>query len=182
MSQPSPLRIFDSAELQTLVAEAEADPGVWRSSQAVKAPRTVTLATHELAALLDALAAANEWQPMASYPRAPVWETGPKVLLLLPDGDVVVGYERMRTDDPEDGPPGFTMGEWSVEPVGWMHLPRANGRPSTPPLLDRALRLVAKLHEETVLSEGQCSKALDLDRVTWREICDRYRMEEEARG
>lgn len=36
----------------------------------------------------------------------------------------------------------------------------------------RALRLIARLNREGTLSEGQCCKALDLDRVEWRAICD----------
>jgi len=38
---------------------------------------------------------------------------------------------------------------------------------------DRALALVIKLHQEAVLSEGQCCSALELDRVTFRKLCDR---------
>lgn len=44
-------------------------------------------------------------------------------------------------------------------------------RPSHPLGL-RALRLVIRLHNEGTLSEGQCCKALDIDRVEWRAICD----------
>ncbi|MBB3889474.1 hypothetical protein GGQ61_000171 [Phenylobacterium haematophilum] len=36
----------------------------------------------------------------------------------------------------------------------------------------RALRLVVRLHQEGTLSEGQCCKALGLDRVEFRTICD----------
>lgn len=35
-----------------------------------------------------------------------------------------------------------------------------------------ALKMLVRLHEEGTLSEGQCCKALDLDRVEWRAICD----------
>ena len=34
------------------------------------------------------------------------------------------------------------------------------------------LKLIVRLHEEGTLSEGQCCKALGLDRVEWRAICD----------
>jgi hypothetical protein len=37
----------------------------------------------------------------------------------------------------------------------------------------RALALIVSLHREEVLSEGQCCRALDLDRVAFRAICDR---------
>lgn len=36
----------------------------------------------------------------------------------------------------------------------------------------RALRLVLRLYAEEVLSEGQCCKALDLDRVEFRALAD----------
>ncbi len=36
----------------------------------------------------------------------------------------------------------------------------------------RALDLVIKLHLEAVLSEGQCCKALGLDRVAFRKLVD----------
>lgn len=36
----------------------------------------------------------------------------------------------------------------------------------------RALALVIRLHREATLSEGQCCKALDLDRVEFRRLCD----------
>ncbi len=36
----------------------------------------------------------------------------------------------------------------------------------------RALALVIRLHHEETLSEGQCCKALDLDRVAFRELVD----------
>lgn len=39
-------------------------------------------------------------------------------------------------------------------------------------LARRAIALVVKLHREEVLSEGQCCKALDLDRVQFRVMCD----------
>lgn len=35
-----------------------------------------------------------------------------------------------------------------------------------------ALKLIVRLHREGTLSEGQCCKALDVDRVDWRAICD----------
>src|SRR5687767_54596 len=36
----------------------------------------------------------------------------------------------------------------------------------------RALALVIRLHHEATLSEGQCCKALRLDRVDFRRLCD----------
>lgn len=36
----------------------------------------------------------------------------------------------------------------------------------------RALRLVLRLHEDGTLSEGQCCKALDIDRVEFRALAD----------
>lgn len=36
----------------------------------------------------------------------------------------------------------------------------------------RALALVIRLHREGTLSEGQCCRALKLDRVSFRTICD----------
>lgn len=36
----------------------------------------------------------------------------------------------------------------------------------------RALALVIRLHEEGALSEGQCSKALNIDRIRFRALCD----------
>ena len=36
----------------------------------------------------------------------------------------------------------------------------------------RALALVLRLHEDATLSEGQCCKALGLDRVAFRRLCD----------
>jgi hypothetical protein len=36
----------------------------------------------------------------------------------------------------------------------------------------RALALVFRLHDEAALSEGQCCKALGLDRVSFRIMCD----------
>lgn len=42
------------------------------------------------------------------------------------------------------------------------------------PLERAALRLIAKLHSEEMLSEGQCCQALGLDRVEFREICDSF--------
>lgn len=49
-----------------------------------------------------------------------------------------------------------------------------NGSYSRPyhPLGLRAIRLVLRLHEEGTLSEGQCCKALDLDRVEFRALVD----------
>lgn len=35
-----------------------------------------------------------------------------------------------------------------------------------------ALKLVVRLQADGTLSEGQCCKALDLDRVDWRAVCD----------
>jgi hypothetical protein len=40
------------------------------------------------------------------------------------------------------------------------------------PLGVRALALVIQLHREEVLSEGQCCDALDIDRVSFRELVD----------
>lgn len=40
----------------------------------------------------------------------------------------------------------------------------------------RALKLIVRLHEEGTLSEGQCCKALDLDRVDFREMVDAARL------
>lgn len=37
---------------------------------------------------------------------------------------------------------------------------------------DRAMALVIRLHEEATLSEGQCCKALGMDRVAFRKLCD----------
>jgi hypothetical protein len=37
---------------------------------------------------------------------------------------------------------------------------------------DRALALVLRLHREGILSEGQCCRELDLDRVTFRILAD----------
>lgn len=45
-------------------------------------------------------------------------------------------------------------------------------RRPTEPLGRRALALVVRLHKEAVLSEGQCCKALDIDRVEFRQIVD----------
>ena len=50
---------------------------------------------------------------------------------------------------------GGSYTRWSVEPVGL-----------------RALGLVVRLHREELLSEGQCCKALDLDRVAFRKLVD----------
>lgn len=36
----------------------------------------------------------------------------------------------------------------------------------------RALTLMVRLHYEGTLSEGQCCKALDIDRVSFRRLCD----------
>lgn len=41
----------------------------------------------------------------------------------------------------------------------------------------RALQLVAWLHEEGTLSEGQCCKALDMERVEFRIMCDKFAVE-----
>lgn len=35
-----------------------------------------------------------------------------------------------------------------------------------------ALRLIARLHAEGALSEGQCCQALQMDRVAFRAMCD----------
>jgi hypothetical protein len=48
-------------------------------------------------------------------------------------------------------------------------------RRASHPLETRALRLVLRLHEEGTLSEGQCCKALDLDRVDFRALVDAAR-------
>lgn len=40
-----------------------------------------------------------------------------------------------------------------------------------------ALRLIARLHTEAVLSEGQCCKALDMDRIEFRVMCDTFAAE-----
>lgn len=40
------------------------------------------------------------------------------------------------------------------------------------PLGRRALALVIRLHEEGALSEGQCCRALELDRVDFRRLVD----------
>lgn len=53
-------------------------------------------------------------------------------------------------------------------------------RPSHPLGL-KALRLVLKLHAEGTLSEGQCCKALDLDRVELRALADAALQAEEMR-
>jgi len=37
----------------------------------------------------------------------------------------------------------------------------------------RALELVVRLHREALLSEGQCCRALRLDRISFRMLCDR---------
>lgn len=42
---------------------------------------------------------------------------------------------------------------------------------------DLALRLIARLHEQEVLSEGQCRKALDMDRIEFRVMCDTFAAE-----
>lgn len=50
-----------------------------------------------------------------------------------------------------------------------------HGRPrrTAPSQLEaRALALIARLNREGALSEGQCCKALGLDRIEWRAICD----------
>lgn len=41
-------------------------------------------------------------------------------------------------------------------------------------LENRAIRLIVKLHLDETLSEGQCAKALGIDRVAWREMVERY--------
>ena len=43
-----------------------------------------------------------------------------------------------------------------------------------------ALRLIARLHADGVLSEGQCSRALDMDRVDFRAMCDEFQAEASA--
>lgn len=45
---------------------------------------------------------------------------------------------------------------------------------------EAAVRLVVRLHEEDALSEGQCSKALGMDRLDFRRLCDDVRMQDEA--
>lgn len=40
-------------------------------------------------------------------------------------------------------------------------------------LLNRALTLVVRQHLDGVLTEGQVCRALDLDRIAFRELCDR---------
>jgi hypothetical protein len=51
-----------------------------------------------------------------------------------------------------------------------------NGTYSRPnhPIGLRALRLVLRLHVDGTLSEGQCCKALDLDRVEFRAMVDAW--------
>lgn len=36
-----------------------------------------------------------------------------------------------------------------------------------------ALSLVVRLHREGALSEGQCCKALEMDRIDFRHLCDK---------
>lgn len=47
-------------------------------------------------------------------------------------------------------------------------------------MLGHALRLVWKLHAEGTLSEGQCCKALGIERVEFRIICDEFANESVA--
>lgn len=42
------------------------------------------------------------------------------------------------------------------------------------PIEEAALRLIVRLHEEEMLSEGQCCQALDVDRIEFREIRDSF--------
>jgi hypothetical protein len=42
-------------------------------------------------------------------------------------------------------------------------------------LLRRALRLIAQLHVEGAVSEGQCCKALNVGRIEWRSLVDEER-------
>lgn len=53
--------------------------------------------------------------------------------------------------------------------------PRGHGgaytRPS-PAVQRNALAYVVRLHRDGTLSEGQCCKALDMDRVAFRALCD----------
>lgn len=44
-------------------------------------------------------------------------------------------------------------------------------------LADRAVGLIARLHREETLSEGQCCRALGMERVAWRELCDELNAE-----
>lgn len=42
----------------------------------------------------------------------------------------------------------------------------------------RALDWIIELHEKGVLSEGQCSKRLGIERVAWRIMVDNWRMKQ----
>jgi hypothetical protein len=53
-----------------------------------------------------------------------------------------------------------------------VHVTYQRRRTLVDPLGRRALALVVKLHLEEVLSEGQCCKALDMDRLDFRRIVD----------
>lgn len=47
-------------------------------------------------------------------------------------------------------------------------------RKPTDPVGRRALALVISLHIQETLSEGQCCAALNIDRVSFRALCDEY--------
>lgn len=86
---------------------------------------TFVLAGAWLSPGIVALGLSPAWRPMVSYPKAPVWQEGPEVLLSLAMGGnrVCLGQQKLRTDDPDEGEPGFRSGEWDVLPVAWMPLP-----------------------------------------------------------
>lgn len=51
-------------------------------------------------------------------------------------------------------------------------MPNAKSETTEDSRLILALSLIVRLHNEGVLSEGQCSRALNMDRLDWREIRD----------